>query len=135
MTAKKSASKIFIYVLTLFQLSLISTIAHGQSGKQKVCEPVSVTFKYFQKKNMNFLAGLGTASTEKDKKMYRWHSISVGINYFPINYLEVGFKVKPTITKYANIGSLYLTEYISSLRYYPLFSPCRKAALFTGIVL
>lgn len=121
-------SKIFLILIFLYYQNPSITIAQTKRS----CQPISVSFKHFQKNNLNILIGLESGRTRIEKKDYRIYSGSVGINYFPIKYLEIGAKFKPTLAKYDVVGSTYLTEYNCYFRYYSAFIPCYNVGLFTG---
>ena len=122
--------KLYTVIFTTF-LGVCTIHSNGQS-KKKVCQPISVSFKNFQKKRINIITGLGATRSNIDNHNYWSFNGQVGINYFPINYLEVGFRVKPTMANIKTAGTKTLVENNLYVRYYPLFFPCYKMAFLTG---
>jgi hypothetical protein len=114
-------------------LSLLITInlaTYGQS--QKACEPLHITFHNFQKKSVNLTVGLGMQRTVIDRKnSFAFNGIA-GLNYFPVNYLEFGWRIKPAFANFKPVGPQMLLENSLYVRYYPLFVTCLKSAFFGG---
>ncbi len=116
----------------LFIATFSLTTSYGQS-KQKVCQPLFISFKNFQKKSINLFAGVGTTRSHVDKRNYWDFNGQLGINYFPINYFEIGLKFMPTISDNKVAGKTTLFENNFYFRYYPFQVPCYKMAVLTGV--
>lgn len=117
-------------LFTVFLLLLLLS-PYAQSNK-KVCQPLVVTFENFQKHSINFTTGLGASRSNVDNRNFWNFNGQAGVNYFPINYLELGIRVKPTIANNKVAGKTTLIENNLYVRYYPLFLACYKIAVFTG---
>lgn len=112
---------------------LISTclvvILFNQTFAQKNCKPASEVFGLFQKKQASFSIGIGGLKNQSSQNKYSFFS-QVGFNYYPINYLEIGTKLRPIIVNPDNYRKSVLVERSAHLRYYAYRIRCYKTTVF-----
>lgn len=97
------AMKSFKAIVLQSLLSLVFIPSFAQSTK-KGCLPSEMIFKNFQKQSMYLSIGASIASSRFNDKNYFDFSAWVGLNYFSQNFVEVGFKLKPTLANSINLG-------------------------------
>ena len=124
--------KYFQFLLALSLFFCITLNSFGQYKKKKICEPIHVSFKHYKKQSLNLSLGAGYAKNGFDSKPTNGYYGLVGVNYFPIDHLEIGLRFKPTLLNSKESGNTNILETNFYTRYYPAFISCNKIAFFAG---